>query len=493
VLLLGSGWLLQGLPEPARWALGTVLAMAALWISEAVPLWVTALLPLILFPALGVAEFGTILLEYFDPVNFLFFGGMLIAASLEEWNLHERMALGMVSRVGTSPRRIVFGFMVATAFVSLWMSNTAAVVMMFPIGMAVLHEFRRQAGGATPDFRNLALTLMLGIGYAASMGGIGSKIGTGTNLVFVKQAKEQLGLEVSFVAWFAIGLPVVLLAIPLAWLYLVRVAAPISAEPLPGARAAIDERRRAFGSMGRGEQVALSAFLGAALLWIFRLDLDFGWFRVPGWARLIPDAWAELAPGLPKPLRGLLGPQLSEGAVALFIAGLLLIWPAGEGRRALSLRAAGRIQWGILTLLGGGFAMATGIARSGLSTMLAERLRDVQGLAPLVTLMLVCLATTALSEVASNTATASILLPVLGASAPHLGLAPATAMMAATLAASFGFMLPAGTPPNAVVYASGYIPVLRMVRAGLVVDLVGALVIALVSYWTVPWVLGGAP
>lgn len=488
---LGAGFGFAGsLSHPARWALAVSLAMAVLWITESIPLWLTALFPLLFFPLLGVGKFGELLLEYFDPVNFLFLGGMWLAAALEDWNVHHRLALGMVAKIGVSPRRIVLGFMVTTAFISLWISNTAAAVMLFPIGMAVLQEFREQPGASQRDVKQLGLALMLGIGYAASMGGIGSKIGTGTNMVFVKQSANVLSHEVTFLNWFKVGLPVVLLAIPLAWLYLVRVAAPLSAEPLPGAREAIDARRSALGRMSRGELLALIGFTTTAFLWTFRQEMDFGVLRVPGWSALVPEGWSKAGQSLPEPLKGLLGPRGAEAVVALLISAVLFVLPAGGGRRVLSLKAAGGISWGLLVLLGGGFAMASGITQSGLSQVLTSALGNIHGVHPLLAMIAICLFTTAMSEVASNTATASILLPVLASAAPHLGLSQGTAMFAATLAASFGFMLPAGTPPNAVVFSSGYIPVLSMVKAGIVVDVVGAVVIALTCYFVAPWALG---
>jgi sodium-dependent dicarboxylate transporter 2/3/5 len=245
-----------------------------------------------------------------------------------------------------------------------------------------------------------------------------------------------------------------------------------------------------------GEKAALLAFLLAAFLWVFRQDLEFGAFGIPGWAGLMPWTWEDVLgrplSTLPVVLAELLGPRGAESVIALAIGAGLLVVPVSRRplRMALGLRRAGRISWGLLVLLGGGFAMAHGVARSGLSPLLAGALGSLPGLPPLLALWVVCLATIALSEVASNTATASILLPLLAAAAPNLGLHPATLMLAATLAASFGFMLPAGTPPNAVVFASGYIGVVRMARSGLAVDLGGSLLIAATSYFLVPRVLG---
>jgi sodium-dependent dicarboxylate transporter 2/3/5 len=500
---LGLGLPATGMAAPAAWAAATVVLMATWWITESLPLWATALLPVPLFPALSGVPLGETLLQYLDPVNFLFLGGMWIAAAMEQWGLHRRLALGIVARVGTSPRRIVLGFMLATGFVSLWISNTAAALMMFPIGMAVLQKFDEAATAAADPVEALArlrafgCALMLGIGYAASMAGVGSKIGTGTNLVFVREAQRTLGWDISFVSWFKLGLPVMALSIPLSWLYLVRVAARVPADEFPGGRAAIFEARSRLGTMSRGEGVALFAFLLAASLWVFRQPMDFGAFILPGWSAHVPWTWERLlgrpTASLPPPLAELLGPRGAESAIAMLIGTALLAAPVSVRpyRPALALRQAGGISWGLLALLGGGFAMANAISRSGLSKVLGGLFTHLHTGSPYLTVVVLCLGTVAISEVASNTATASILLPLLAAGAEGLGLAPGPLMFAVTLSASFGFMLPAGTPPNAVVFSSGYIPVVRMAKSGLVVDIAGAILIATVCHLLGPWALGG--
>jgi sodium-dependent dicarboxylate transporter 2/3/5 len=495
-LAVGLAMRALGHPGAVGFTAGTVFWMACWWIAEPVPLWATALLPLVTFPLIGASPLGRVLLQYFDPVNFLFLGGMWIAAAMEEWNLHRRLALGIVAGVGVSPRRIVLGFMLGTAMISLWISNTAAALMMVPIGVAVLARFAELQGADDPGHRRFGRALMLGIAYAASMGGIGSKIGTGTNLVFVKEARRTLGLEVSFLSWFKVGLPVVLLAVPLSWWYLVRIGSPIAGGGSEAGRDSIRAERARQGRMSRGEWVVLLAFLLAAFLWVFRQPMDFGLFVIPGWSEHLPFGWPELlgrpVATLPPPLAELLGPRGPESVVALLVGGSLFFIPivARPLRMALPVRRGMGIAWGLLVLLGGGFAMAEGISGSGLSQVIAGSLRGLSFPSPLVGFVIVCLITIALSEVASNTATASILLPLLAASAPSLGMQPAPLMFAATLAASFGFMLPAGTPPNAVAFASGYIKVTEMARSGLVVDLFGAVLIALVCRWLAPWALG---
>lgn len=485
---------LQGLAMPARVTAATVILMAIWWVTEPIPLWATALLPLLAFPLAGASSLSDVLLEYFDPVNFLFLGGMWIAAAVEDWGLHRRMALGIVAALGSSPRRIVLGFMLGTAFISLWISNTASAVLMFPIGLAALAKFQEQAGSGTLLARRFGLALMLGIAYAASIGGIGTKIGTGTNLVFVKQSALLLGKEVSFVSWLALGIPIILLVLPLAWLYLVRIVAPLPAEAPPGAADAIFTERRALGPIRRGEALALAAFLGAAFLWTFRADIDLGFVTIPGVWQILPLSWPDVlgrpVEALPRPLSELLGPRGVESVIALGVSGLLFLLPAGGGRTVLSLNRAARIQWGILALLGGGFAMAFGIKQSGLSEVLAGALENAPSLPPFPSLLLVCLATVFLSEVASNTATASILLPILALGAEHLGLEATTLMFGATLSASFGLMLPAGTPPNAIAYASGYVRPWEMMKSGFAVDVCGTTLVAAVCYFLGPWILG---
>lgn len=486
----------MGVPWKAAGAAGVVGWMAVWWITESLPLWVTAMLPILLFPSLGSAGLGETLLQYFDPVNFLFLGGMWLAAAMEQWGLHQRLALALVSRMGYSPRRIVLGFMVATGFVTLWISNTAATLMVFPIAMAVLRRFEEQRGRGDELLRQFGLALMLGLAYAASIGGIGTKIGTGTNMVFVRQAERTLSLEISFVAWLALGLPIVLAALPVVWWYLVRVATRLPSTEFPGARSAIEAARAGLGRMAPGEWVALIAFLTAAVAWVFRQDIDLGGWVVPGWARWMPEGWRSgtWARGMPPPFGALLEMRAGESLVAIGMGALLLCVPVQRRpvRMALDLRHAVRIPWSLLVVLGGGFAMARGVEASGLSGLIGDNLRGAPELPPFLVMLAVCLVSVALTEVASNVATASILLPLLAATAPALGVSAAPVMLAAAFSASFGFMLPAGTPPNAVVFASGYIPAIRMARCGLVVDLAGAVLIAAVCHWLAPVVLGAA-
>lgn len=498
-LVAGFGLRGTGLSAEASWAAATVALMSCWWITEPVPLWATACVPIVTFPVLSGASFGITLLQYFDPVNFLFLGGMWIAACMEQWGLHRRIALGIVSKIGTSPRRIVLGFMLATAFITLWISNTAAAVMMFPIAMAVLRKFEEQHSRSDELLQRFGLALMLGIAYAASIGGIGTKIGTGTNLVFVKNSPQPI----DFVTWAKMGLPVVLISIPLVWFYLVRFGARVPDRDFPGGAETIRTERARLGKIKYGERVALIAFVSAALLWVFRKDIELGSFVILGWSRLVPWDWNRILTdtGWSAPVQKIFSDP-GDAMVSMSIAAVLFLWPVrGEGaqegdrehRFALSVSSASRVAWGMLILLGGGFAMAYGIQASGLSDAIAGNLSHIGKLNPFVAALTVAFISVALTEVASNTATASILLPILAASAASFGLDPLPLMLTVTMAASFGFMLPAGTPPNAIAYSSGYITVPQMARSGLIVDIFGAVLVSLICYFLVPWVLGTAP
>jgi solute carrier family 13 (sodium-dependent dicarboxylate transporter), member 2/3/5 len=491
--LLGGSF---GLDGPQRWAAGTVLLMTVWWICEPVSLWLTACLPLLLFPVLKVAPIGGVALQYVDPVNFLFLGGMLIAAAMQQWGLHRRIALEIISFIGTGPRQIVLGFMLGTGFISLWISNTAAAMMMYPIGLAVLLKLREQPDLDERLHARFGLALMLGIAYAASIGGIGTKIGTAPNLVFVKLADPVIGHDIDFLMWLKMGLPVVVIALPLVWFYLVRFAAPLPAQGFVGSEQVIRDSRAQMGPMHRGEKIALVAFLTAALLWIFRKDIELDVLTIHGWWGLVSWGWADVIgrplDTLPAPLAKLLSQDVGDAAVAMIVGCALLFIPVSVSpwRPALSLRRAGTVPWGLLVLLGGGFAMAYGIQSSGLSSWIGSWLQGIGDMPPLVTLIVVCLVTVILTEVASNVATANIILPLIAASSSQLGSWTGPLMMAATCAASFGFMLPAGTPPNAIVYSSGYITVPQMARSGLLIDLVGALLVALMGWLLAPWALG---
>jgi solute carrier family 13 (sodium-dependent dicarboxylate transporter), member 2/3/5 len=454
-------------PRPAYAAAGAAL-MAIWWLTEALPIYVTACVPLVLFPLLGVfgpglgANVRQSVLPYVDPYIFLFAGGMGIAAAMQQWNLHRRIALGIMDRVGTDPRRLLAGFLVATAFISLWISNTATAAMMMPIGIAVIAQIEDHVGG-----RRLArygMAIMLSIAYGANVGGIGTKIGTAPNAQF-SGFMERLDISISFLQFLAVGLPFVLMFLPVVWWMLWRIGREDGLTGEIGADVVAGELAK-LGPVRRPERIVLGVFLATAALWIAGKALT---------VVLAPHIpWFELTSAH------------FEGGVAMLAALLLLLWRT-QGRQVLGFRALSRVPWETLLLLGGGFAMAAAIQKSGLSNFMSSQLAVVRGLPPFGQVLLASVATVALSAVASNTATIAVMLVVLkDAVAPEV---MATTLFAATIACSCDFALPAGTPPNAIVFGSGYVTIPRMARAGVVLDLMAAVLAAVWCWVIVRWVL----
>ncbi|WP_257456926.1 SLC13 family permease [Archangium lipolyticum] len=437
--------------------------MALWWFTEAVPIAWTALLPLVLFPALGVfgvhglpATMGRATLPYVDPYIFLFLGGMALGAALEQWHLHRRIALLIMHAIGTEPQRLLLGMLVATASVSLWISNTATAVMMVPIGMALLAQLESSEGRKLQHF---GAALMLAVAYGSNVGGIGTKIGSPTNSVFAGVASRRLGMEVGFVEYMLAALPFVVLFLPLVWWVLWRKGRRDALGPGQGVDI-IQRELAALGPLSGGEKVVGTVFLVAAVLW---MGGDF--------LRGVLAPWVASAFGGFK----LLGKHY-EAAVALLAAGTLVLL----GR--LSRGALARVPWDTLLLLGGGFALAAGIEGSGLSTYMAARLAGLEALGPIAQYGAVALSTVALSAVASNTATVNVLLNVLPGSLPLLAVS--------TFASSCDFALPAGTPPNAIVFGSGYVRLPTMMKIGVVLDLLAAALLTLYGLLWVRFVLG---
>lgn len=441
--------------------------MAIWWLTEALPIYWTACVPILAFPLLGVFGQGPLgdslaaLRPYFDPYIFLFAGGMAIAAAMQQWNLHRRVALGIMARVGTEPRRLLAGVLAATAFISLWITNTATATMMVPIGIALVAQLEARLGNRRLPHYGMAI--MLAIAYGANLGGIGTKIGTAPNGQFAGFLERQ-GKAISFLQFSEVGLPFVLLMLPIAWLFLWRLG---RRDRLAGdARAVVLQELASLGRVRAAEKVILGAFFAAAALWIVSQPLT-----------------RAIAP-LVTPHR--LGSAHVEAGIALAAAALLFL-SRRDGRRVLEPRSLSTVPWETLLLLGGGFAMASGIQQSGLSTYLGARLALIAHLPPLAQIVLASLATVALSAVASNTSTIAVMLVVLkDAAAPG---AMESVLFAATLAASCDFALPAGTPPNAIVFGSGYVRIPTMARIGVLLDLVAALIAGLWCWWVVPKVL----
>ena len=457
--LLFTVLLLSPAPEGmslAAWRVAAVaVLMAVWWISEALPIAATALLPIALFPLLGVMRTAQVTVSYADHLIYLFLGGFLIAMAMQRWELHRRIALHTIRLVGVSPARIVLGFMLATALLSMWISNTATAMMMLPIALAVIGQIERlkpeQAGEDTSRAEGLGTSLMLGIAYAASIGGVATLIGTPPNAILAGVVERLYGYRISFAAWMGFGLPLSLLMLAIAWFYLTRYAYPSGRRSLPGARELIGRELAALGSMSGPERWVLAVFAGVALLWIGR-----GLFKIESLA------------------------MVSDASIAIAGALLLFIIPADFAKREFLLdwQTAAKLPWDILILFGGGFALAQGFGDSGLTEWIVTRLSGLAGVPLLVLVAAVTLVVIFLTEVTSNTATATLVLPVMGALAAAVDVHPLGLMVPAAVAASYAFMLPVATPPNAIVFSSRLVSIPQMARAGLWMNLIATVVIA---------------
>ncbi|MEZ5542685.1 MAG: DASS family sodium-coupled anion symporter [Pseudomonadota bacterium] len=469
-LLLGPALLLAllALPlpagmTPAGMRMAAVAAlMAVWWLTEAIPIPATALLPVALFPLFGVMDGAAVTRAYGHHLIYLFLGGFLIAVTIEKWNLHHRIALHTIRIVGVTPRRIVLGFMLATALLSMWISNTATTMMMVTIAAAVLRELEGR-GGTDAGAAGFGVALMLGIGYAASIGGVATLIGTPPNAIFAGVVERSFGYSISFGTWMAFGLPVALVMLVLTWLYLTRVQFRCAGGQLPGGRAYIREQLLRLGPMTRQERQVAAVFLTVACLWVLR-----GFYQ-------------------PAALR-----QVQDSTIAIAGALLLFLIPVDLKRREFLLdwKTAVTIPWDIIILFGGGFALAQGFNETGLAQWLADRLVALEGID--LWLLLACVVTLVifLTEVTSNTATASLLLPVMAALAAAIGVHPFGVMVAAVVAASFAFMLPVATPPNAIVFSSRYVTIQQMAKAGFWLNLIGIVLITACVWFLLPRVWG---
>ena len=454
--------------EPRKVAAVAAL-MATWWICESIPLAATALIPFVAFPLMKVVPASELAASYASPEIFLFMGGFFIAVAMQRWNLHRRIALGIVSIVGMRGDRIILGFMVATAFLSMWISNTATTMMMLPIGLAVLVTLEDHAGGAPARFDTFKMALMLSIAYAANIGGIGTLVGTPPNIVFAAQVRALFPdcHEISFLRWMMVGLPLVAVFIPLTWLLLTRVVMRGAGIGLGDGAGAIMRARRELGPLGPGEKRTLAVFVCTVIAWITRADITVGGFTIRGWATLTS-----------------LGGYVHDATVAVAAALALFIIPVDWRRGIFTLhwKAAREIPWGILILFGGGLALGKGVSQSGLAAQIAGSMEMLSGAPIILLIVVVALVVTFLTEVTSNTAIATIFLPVLAATAVGLRIHPFVLMIPATISASCAFMLPVATPPNAIVFSSGAIPMTGMIRTGVFMNLIGVVLVTLIMY-----------
>ncbi len=464
--LLAVSLMLLPAPEglsPAGWRVVALAAWMALWwLSEAAPLAATALIPLVAFPVMGIAGAGTIAASYVHPLIFLFLSGFLLARAMQQWQLHRRLALTVLAASGGAPAAIIAAIMGVSAFLSLWISNTAATMVMLPVGQAVALTLRGTCPGASDaELDGYNAALMLGIAYAATIGGMGTLIGTPPNALFAAYMLKAHGLEIGFARWMLLGLPIVAVLLPLAWLLLTRVVFKVPFGGHPSAAVALKGELAGLPPLAGGERKVALLMLATAAAWLMRPAID------------------ALLPGLP----------VSDTGIALTAAGLAFVIRA-EGRPLLGLRQALGINWGVLILFGGGLALAGAIDHSGLAAWIAGKSTALAGLPWIAIVASVAVVMVGVGELASNTAMAAVFLPVAGATAVGMGLAPLALALPVALSASLGFMLPVATPPNAIVFSSRTVSAHQMLKAGVVLDIVSIVVVVAMAGLLGPLVFG---
>lgn len=451
---------LPGLAPEGQRVAAVATLMAVWWMTEAVPLPATALLPIVLFPMLGVMSTGAAAAPYAHELIFLFMGGFLLALAMQRWGLHRRIALGIVARVGAGPRRLVLGFMLATGFLSMWISNTATAVMMLPIGIAILALLEEEKGP-------LGTALMLAIAYAASIGGVATLIGTPPNAIFAASASQIVGRPVGFAEWMMVGLPLAVVMLLITWVILVRFLFPLRAGGFSegDAQGLVAREHAAMGRMGRGEKVVAVVFSLTAIAWLIRAPKEIAGVEIPGITSFFP--------------------LVSDSMIAIAGALILFAVPISFRERtfALNWEWAVKIPWGVLLLFGGGLSLARGFEDTGLAAWIGSQVAALGALPLLLIFGAVAVLFVLLTELTSNTATATMGMPIMAGVATGLGTNALGLMATAALASSMAFMLPVATPPNAVVFGSGRVGINDMIRAGIWLNLLAIVLVTFVAYF----------
>lgn len=461
---------LSGMSAESQRVAAIAAWMAIWWITEAIPIPATSLLPIVLFPSLQIMSAGKATAPYANHLIFLFMGGFMIAIAMQRWNLHRRIALLIIKYIGFSPNRMVLGFMIATAVLSAFVSNTATAVMMVPIGIAIITQAADEVASLQLDtpakaMDNFGLNLMLGIAYAASIGGIATIIGTPPNTVLVSYLNTTYGQEISFVDWMMVGVPLAVIFVPLAWFWLTHVANPMKGLELPNSDEIIKLELSKLGPMSRGERITLVIFAITAISWILRGFVD-DWLPVTA---MVADSTIAIA-----------------GAVVLFMIPV----DHKRGEFVLTWDAAVKLPWGVLVLFGGGLSLAEGFEVSGLSEWTVHQVDFLAGMPIIVMILGIALLVTFLTELTSNTATATLLMPVLAGVAIGLGENPLLLLAPAAMSASCAFMLPVATPPNAIVFGSGKVTIPDMIKSGFALNVMGVIIITTLAYFVLVPVFG---
>ncbi len=457
-LLILLGYHPEGLSKEANAVLASSTWIAIWWITEAIPIAVTALLPIVLFPLSGGLALKSTTAAYGHKLIFLFVGGFILAIVIEKWHLHRRMALQIINLIGSSVVNIILGFMLATAFLSMWISNTATAVMMMPICMAIIKQLQDNPATVENENRIFGKALLLGIAYSASIGGMATLIGTPPNLVLAGVVEKTYNVEITFAQWFQFGLPIAIVLLFLCWVYLTRYAFHFRQKSFPGGRAEIQRQLKALGPMSYEEKLILLVFVLTAFCWISRSFL----------------------------LKPLL-PAIDDTIIAIASAIVVFLLPTKDRQQQLlNWKEAVQLPWGILLLFGGGMALAAGFEASGLAQWIGDQMASFENIALLLLVFLLIIIINFLTEITSNTATTAMLLPVLAPMAITIGVHPYLLMVAATVAASCAFMLPVATPPNTVVFGAGYLRIPDMVRVGVWMNILSIILLTLMVYYVLP-------
>lgn len=467
--------------EPGKpqvtYTFAVTLLMAIWWLTDIIPLSVTALLPVVLFPLFGIMNGKAVSSTYFNYVIFLFIGGFLVALAMEKWDLHKRIALRILLITGTGPLRLLFGFMAATAFLSMWISNTATVMMMLPIVLSIIDNLEEYVG--KKDISRFSTGILLGVAYGASIGGIATLVGTPPNPIFVQVLDIMFpkAPEISFSDWFFYAFPISVIMFLFTWLFLYFRFKPTASWKLLK-EVSFRKQYEELGKAGFEEKVVFVDFIVLAVLWLTRSGITFGNTVIPGWGSLFNN---------PK--------YINDGTVAIALALVLFLIPSKKkkGKQILDGKTITKLPWGILLLFGGGFALASGFKESGLSAWFGQQMSVFAGQPDLLIIITVAIGMAFLTEVTSNTATTQLILPILAGLSVSLHVNPLLLMLPATISASMAFMLPVATPPNAIVFGAKRISIGTMAKTGIIINIFGAIVITLITYYWGTKVFGFSP
>lgn len=456
-------------PESAKAnsMLAAAILMASWWMTEALPLAATSLLPIAIFPILGITSGSATAGKYFNSTIFIFIGGFIIALAMQKWNLHKRISLKIINAIGSSPIGIISGFMIASWFLSMFISNVATTVMMLPIGLAVIIKMKESLD--EKNLRKFSIALMLGIAYSSSVGGIATLVGTAPNLAFQSIYKINFpdNSPITFASWLKYGMPISIVMFIAMWFVLNKWLYRIKSYNKTSNDIIKDELAE-LGKTSFEEKTVLLILISTSVLWLLRKPIDFGGIVIPGWSDFVPFA-----------------KFIDDGTVAIFMSIILFIIPARNKKESTNILTADiffKIPWDVILIFGGGFALAHGFSESGLSELLGKKFEMLSGINNFLLVVIIAFSITFLTELTSNTATTYTVLPILAAVAISININPLYLMLPATISASFAFMLPVATPPNAIVFGSGYVRINQMVRTGIILNIIGAIIVSVFIY-----------